>query len=115
MTPAFDRVRFVMTEPSHPGNVGSAARAIKTMGFSELTLVAPRIDAISIQPEAIALASGANDVLDTAVIHPTLADALAPVTLAQRRRRGRTGEKPLIDTAQMQRSVTHVVRPKGET
>lgn len=82
MTPAFDRVRFVMTEPSHPGNVGSAARAIKTMGFSELTLVAPRIDAISIQPEAIALASGANDVLNAAVIHPTLADALAPVTLA---------------------------------
>lgn len=40
---------------------------------------------------------------------------LAPVTLAQRKRRGRTGEKPLIDTAQMQRSVTHVVRPKGET
>ena len=82
MTPAFDRVRFVMTEPSHPGNVGSAARAIKTMGFSDLTLVAPRTDAISIQPEAIALASGASDVLDTAVIHPTLADALAPVTLA---------------------------------
>ena len=40
---------------------------------------------------------------------------LSPVTLAQRKRRGRTGEKPLIDTAQMQRSVTHVVRPKGET
>lgn len=37
---------------------------------------------------------------------------LAPVTLAQRQYRGRTGEKPLIDTAQMQRSVTHVVRPK---
>ena len=39
---------------------------------------------------------------------------LAPVTIAQRKRRGRTGEKPLIDTAQMQRSVTHVVRPKGD-
>ena len=82
MTPAFDRVRFVMTEPSHPGNVGSAARAIKTMGFAELTLVAPRIYEISLQPEAIALASGASDVLDATVIHPTLADALAPVTLA---------------------------------
>lgn len=40
--------------------------------------------------------------------------ALSDVTLAQRRRRGRSGEKPLIDTAQMQRAVTHVVRPKGE-
>lgn len=39
---------------------------------------------------------------------------LSPVTLAQRKARGRTGEKPLIDTAQMQRSVTHVVRQKGE-
>lgn len=35
------RVRFIMVNPSHPGNVGSAARAIKTMGFSELVLVAP--------------------------------------------------------------------------
>lgn len=39
---------------------------------------------------------------------------LAPATLAQRKRRGRMGEKPLIDTAQMQRAVTHVVRPKGD-
>ncbi len=39
---------------------------------------------------------------------------LAPATLAERKRRGRTGEKPLIDTAQMQRSVTHVVRPKDD-
>ena len=82
MTLAFDRVRFVMTEPSHPGNVGSAARAIKTMGFMELALVAPRTGEISAQPEAIALASGAADVLDAAILYPTLADALAPVTLA---------------------------------
>ena len=77
MTLAFDRVRFVMTEPSHPGNVGSAARAIKTMGFMELALVAPRTGEISAQPEAIALASGAADVLDAAILYPTLADALA--------------------------------------
>ena len=82
MTLAFDRVRFVMTEPSHPGNVGSAARAIKTMGFMELALVAPRTGETSAQPEAIALASGAADVLDAAILYPTLADALAPVTLA---------------------------------
>ena len=82
MTLGFDRVRFVMTEPSHPGNVGSAARAIKTMGFMELALVAPRTGEIAVQPEAIALASGAADVLDAAVLYPTLADALAPVTLA---------------------------------
>lgn len=71
-----------MVEPSHPGNVGSAARAIKTMGFSELALVAPRLPDMAAQPEAVALASGAGDVLARAAVHDTLESALAPVTLA---------------------------------
>jgi len=78
----FERVRFIMVQPSHPGNVGAAARAIKTMGFGELCLVAPKCADITTQPEAISLASGATDVLACASIVPTLADALAPVTLA---------------------------------
>lgn len=80
--PAFGRVRFIMVQPSHPGNVGAAARAIKTMGFGDLCLVAPQIDSVTQHPEAIALSSGATDVLEAASIVPTLADALAPVTLA---------------------------------
>jgi tRNA/rRNA methyltransferase len=79
---AFSRVRFVMVEPSHPGNVGSAARAIKTMGFSTLALVNPRLPGMTAQPEAVALASGAGDVLANATLHDTLEEALAPVTLA---------------------------------
>lgn len=82
MTSDFSRVRFIMTEPSHPGNVGSASRAIKTMGFEDLVLVAPKTPEITTQPEAIALASGALDVLQRAQIYPELKDALAPVTLA---------------------------------
>lgn len=82
MTLDFSRVRFIMTEPSHPGNVGSAARAIKTMGFTDLVLVSPKIDQITAHPEAIALASGANDVLEQAQVVSTLQEALAPVTLA---------------------------------
>jgi len=82
MTSDFSRVRFIMTEPSHPGNVGSASRAIKTMGFEDLVLVAPKTPEITTQPEAIALASGALDVLERAAIYPELKDALAPVTLA---------------------------------
>lgn len=39
---------------------------------------------------------------------------LADSTLAERRRRGRTGEKPLIDTGQYRRAITHVIRPKGK-
>ena len=82
MTSDFSRVRFIMTEPSHPGNVGSASRAIKTMGFEDLVLVAPKTPEINIQAEAVALASGAGDVLARAQTFDTLKDALAPVTLA---------------------------------
>jgi len=82
MTIGFSRVRFIMTEPSHPGNVGSAARAIKTMGFGQLVLVAPRTPDMTRHPDATALASGAGDVLAAAQVVDTLAEALAPVTLA---------------------------------
>ncbi|WP_408585651.1 RNA methyltransferase [Paraburkholderia bannensis] len=73
----FTSTRFVLVEPSHPGNVGAAARAIKTMGFSRLVLVSPRVPQVQLDPEAIAMASGADDVLAAAHIVPTLADALA--------------------------------------
>lgn len=79
---AFARVRFIMVRPSHPGNVGAAARAIKTMGFHDLCLVAPRFPDVLQQPDAQSLASGATDVLASVRIVPTLEEALAPVTLA---------------------------------
>lgn len=82
MDSSFKRVRFIMVQPSHPGNVGAAARAIKTMGFEDLCLVSPKIETITQQAEAVSLASGATDVLEHASIVPTLADALAPITLA---------------------------------
>ena len=82
MTDLFNRARFIMVHPSHPGNVGAAARAIKTMGFRELCLVSPRFDNVTDMPEAQALASGATDVLASVLSVDTLAQALAPVTLA---------------------------------
>lgn len=73
----FGRLRFVLVETSRAGNIGSAARAMKTMGFSELVLVNPR-DPLALQdPEAIALASGATDVLAGARIVGSLDEALA--------------------------------------
>ncbi|WP_397475771.1 RNA methyltransferase [Pusillimonas sp.] len=78
----FARIDFIMVQPSHPGNVGAAARAIKTMGFERLSLVAPRYADITRQPEALALASGAVDVLENTKIHPTLDEALGETTLA---------------------------------
>ncbi|MFZ6639038.1 RNA methyltransferase [Undibacterium sp. TC4M20W] len=75
-TSLFQRLRFVLVETSHPGNIGSAARAIKTMGFSELVLVKPRFADALQNPEAIALASGAQDILDSARIVDHIEEAL---------------------------------------
>jgi tRNA/rRNA methyltransferase len=66
----------VLVETSRAGNIGAVARAIKTMGFSELVLVNPRFaDAVE-DPEAIAFASGAQDVLAGARIVTDIAQAL---------------------------------------
>jgi len=73
------RIAIVLSRPSHPGNIGAAARAMKTMGFSDLRLVAPRRFP---HPEADALASGALDVLQAARVFDDLAGALAEVSLA---------------------------------
>ena len=78
----FARTRFIMLGTSHPGNVGSAARALKTMGFTQLVLAAPKDKGFLQHPEAIALASGAADVLEQATICDSLSEALAPVTLS---------------------------------
>lgn len=78
----FSHIDFVMVEPSHPGNVGSAARALKTMGFSRLVLVAPQLADVTQHPDAVALASGAADVLEAARLCATLEEALADTTLA---------------------------------
>ncbi len=68
-----DRVRFVLVEPSHAGNIGAAARAIKTMGFGRLALIKPcRFNTY----ECYARASGANDVLDGATTHEDLQSAI---------------------------------------
>ncbi|HJV71017.1 TrmH family RNA methyltransferase, partial [Ideonella sp.] len=80
--PAADPTRFVLMHTSHPGNVGSAARAMKVMGFSNLVLVAPRFADVLNREEALAMASGATDVLEGACIVGSLAEALDGVTYA---------------------------------
>jgi tRNA/rRNA methyltransferase len=73
----FERLRFVLVEPSHPGNIGAAARAMKTMGFSDLVLVNPRFPDATSDLEAIAFASGAQDVLAAARVVGSIDEALA--------------------------------------
>ena len=66
-------LRIVLVEPSHPGNIGAAARAMKVMGLRHLVLINPRFFP---DPEATALASGAEDILDTARVCADLDTAL---------------------------------------
>ena len=76
---AAQRIRFVLVRPSHPGNIGAAARAIRTMGFTRLHLVAPHKFP---HADATALAAGADDVLANAVVTDTLQEALRDCTFA---------------------------------
>lgn len=73
------RVRIVLVRTSLPANIGAAARAMFTMGVTELVLVAPKRFP---DPEAVALATGAAHVLDDARVVATLAEALAGCALA---------------------------------
>ncbi len=74
------RTRFILIQTSHAGNVGAAARAMKTMGFTDLVLVAPRWPNVLRREETIQRASGALDVLNNARIVETLDEALDGVT-----------------------------------
>ena len=74
---ALSRVRVVLSRTSHPGNIGSAARAMKTMGFTDLRLVAPeRYPA----PEAQWMATNAGEVLENAKVQP-LAESIKDCVL----------------------------------
>ena len=72
----FGRLRFVLVETSSGGNVGAAARALKNMGFSDLVLVNPRFADVLNHEQAIAFASGAQDVLQSARIVGSIDEAL---------------------------------------
>ncbi|WP_313074320.1 RNA methyltransferase [Melaminivora sp.] len=74
------RTRFVLIHTSHAGNVGAAARAMKTMAFDDLVLVAPRWANVLRREETIQRASGALDVLQSARIVDTLDEALEGMT-----------------------------------
>jgi tRNA/rRNA methyltransferase len=74
------QTRFILIQTSHAGNVGAAARAMKTMGFDDLVLVAPRWANVLRREETIQRASGALDVLEKCRIVDTLDEALDGMT-----------------------------------
>jgi tRNA (cytidine32/uridine32-2'-O)-methyltransferase len=90
-----EKIRFVMVETTHPGNIGAVARAMKTMGLSRLHLVRPKSP---LNAEALARASGADDLLETARIHDDLVSALRGCRLVVgSSARLRTVEWPLLE------------------
>jgi tRNA/rRNA methyltransferase len=68
-----ENVRVILSHTTHPGNIGAAARAMKTMGLRQLCLINPRHFP---DPQADAMAAGADDLLRDAVVCPTLEQAL---------------------------------------
>jgi TrmH family RNA methyltransferase len=69
-------VRIVLIDPSHPGNIGSVARAMKNMALSDLVLVRPRSFP---HAESVALAAGADDILNRARVVESLDEAIGDV------------------------------------
>ncbi|TVS19049.1 MAG: RNA methyltransferase [Gammaproteobacteria bacterium] len=110
------RVRMVMVEPTHPGNIGAAARAMKTMGLERLTLVNPLHfpDNEARLREARFRAASAVDVVDAATVVSTLAEAIDDCTLViGASARSRRVPWPLVDAREAARAVLDEV-PRGE-
>ena len=81
-TNLFTRLRFILVETSRAGNIGAVARAMKTMGYSDLVLVSPRFENAAQDPEAVAFASGAQDILAGARVVGSMAEALDGINFA---------------------------------
>ncbi len=99
---SLERTRIVLVGTSHPGNIGAAARAMRTMGLARLHLVAPACDPLA--SEAVARAAGAPELLEQAQVHPDLASSLAGCRaafgLSARPRSGRQPQRDLRPAAE---------------
>lgn len=100
----FSRIRVVLVEPSLAANVGACARAMKTMGLGQLVVLNPRESVLD--DAAMALASGAADVLEQARVVDTLAQALSGCTwVVGTSARNRSLPWPMLTPAELGRQV----------
>jgi tRNA (cytidine32/uridine32-2'-O)-methyltransferase len=94
-----DNVRIILVGTSHPGNIGSAARAMKTMGLSNLVLVDPEC---VVDGKSVALSAGAADVLKKRQVFATLDEAIEDCGLViGASARPRTLDWPMLDPREM--------------
>lgn len=80
--PHAERIRFILVEPSHPGNIGAAARAINTMGFNRLYVVNPRDKNYKENHDCVAYSTHSVGVIENSVCTETLLEALDGVNYA---------------------------------
>lgn len=108
------RLRIVLVGTQHPGNIGSAARAMKTMGLRGLVLVAPERFP---HQDAVAMAAGAGDVLESARVVPDLATAVADcrLVLGCTARSRRIALDELLPREAAARAVATAAAPAGTT
>ncbi|MGL6176534.1 MAG: RNA methyltransferase, partial [Vibrionaceae bacterium] len=89
------KIKIVLVGTTHSGNIGSAARAMKVMGLSQMVLVAPEC---KVDGQAIALAAGASEIANNARIVASLEEAVADCALVVgTSSRSRTLDWPMLD------------------
>ncbi|WP_128113488.1 RNA methyltransferase [Polynucleobacter necessarius] len=108
-------LRWVLVETSHPGNAGSAARALKTMGFGDLHLINPKIKGVAKESEAIALASGAADILESSQETDSLESAVEGCSLVLGlTSRDREFGPPALDWPTARDMIREVIQGNGK-
>ncbi len=99
-----DKIRIVLVNTTHPGNIGAAARAMKNMGLSELCLVEPKLFP---HPDAIARSSRADDILEAALVVESLEEAVADCQLVVgTSARGRHIPWPIVNPRELSAQVS---------
>ena len=105
-------INIVLVDTIHPGNIGSVARAMKTMGLSRLSLVNPRIFP---SDDAIALSGNATDVLNKAKIFTSIKDAIKESTFVYATSsRDRSIQWPITDAASAASDIVNEVNSNKE-
>ena len=105
-------INIVLVDTIHPGNIGSVARAMKTMGLSRLSLVNPRIFPSG---DANALSGNATDVLESANIYSSIKDAIKDSTFVYATSsRDRSIQWPIMDASSAAEKISNEVASDKE-
>ena len=112
MTFKTNLINIVLVDTIHPGNIGSVARAIKTMGLKRLSLVNPRVFPSS---DANALAGNATDILENATLYSSIQDAIKNSTFVYATSaRDRSIQWPILNAEQASTEIVEQANSEKE-